>query len=132
MYGETRFSSHSAFLKWKGDGYGDSWSHCDQTALPYPWKPDVAYIETLMVVSNFLYFPKPKKRYPFNILLIHTLRSTVSLTTQESGPLAVVPKSHLLRRRPVIPDDLKVLYHAQKVVSNISWCNLAWCIPAHC
>ena len=43
-YGETRFSSHSAFLKWKGDGYGDSLGlHCDQTALPYPWSPDVAY-----------------------------------------------------------------------------------------
>ena len=34
----TRFSSHNCFVKWAGDGYGDSLGlHCDQGGVPQPW-----------------------------------------------------------------------------------------------
>ena len=34
----TRFSSHNCFVKWKGDGYGESLGlHCDQGGVPQPW-----------------------------------------------------------------------------------------------
>ena len=34
----TRFSSHNCFVKWAGEGYGDSLGlHCDQGGVPLPW-----------------------------------------------------------------------------------------------
>ncbi len=35
---QTRFSSHNCFVKWKGEGYGESLGlHCDQGQIPQPW-----------------------------------------------------------------------------------------------
>ena len=34
----TRFSSHNCFVKWAGEGYGESLGlHCDQGGVPQPW-----------------------------------------------------------------------------------------------
>ena len=80
-YGEARFSSHNAFVKWRGEGYGDSLGlHVDQGAVPYPWGKQAYNANCNWVLTDY---------------------------TRDAGPLAVVPKSHLLRKHPTFPDAIE-------------------------
>ena len=76
----ARFSSFNSFIKWKGDGYGDSLGmHCDQSFVQLPWG-DTA----------------------------HNANCTWALTeyTREGGAFAAVPGSHKRGSKPT-PDAHK-------------------------
>ena len=63
----TRFSSHNCFVKWKGEGYGESLGlHCDQGGVPLPWGRISLNANTNWCLTEY---------------------------TMENGPLAVVPGS---------------------------------------
>ena len=73
----TRFSSHNCFVKWKGDGYGESLGlHCDQGGVPLPWGRISLNANTNWCLTEY---------------------------TMENGPLAVVPGSHHRNSHPVMP-----------------------------
>ena len=73
----TRFSSHNCFVKWKGDGYGESLGlHCDQAGVPLPWGRISLNANTNWCLTEY---------------------------TLENGPLAVVPGSHHRNSHPVMP-----------------------------
>ena len=73
----TRFSSHNCFVKWKGEGYGNSLGlHCDQGGVPLPWGRISLNANTNWCLTEY---------------------------TMENGPLAVVPGSHHRNSHPVMP-----------------------------
>ncbi|MDE0440849.1 MAG: phytanoyl-CoA dioxygenase family protein [Gammaproteobacteria bacterium] len=73
----TRFSSHNCFIKWAGDGYGDSLGlHCDQGGVPQPWG---------------------------RVALNANCNWCLTEYSPDSGPLACVPGSHLRASHPVQP-----------------------------
>ena len=73
----TRFSSHNCFVKWAGDGYGDSLGlHCDQDGVPQPWG---------------------------RVALNANCNWCLTEYSPDSGPFACVPGSHLRASHPVQP-----------------------------
>ena len=76
----TRFSSHNCFIKWQGDGYGESLGmHCDQAGVPLPWGRIALNANTNWCLTEY---------------------------TLENGPLAVVPGSHHRNSHPVMPQAI--------------------------
>ena len=77
----TRFSSHNCFVKWKGEGYGESLGlHCDQGGVPLPWGRISLNANTNWCLTEY---------------------------TMENGPLAVVPGSHHRNSHPVMPGAIE-------------------------
>ena len=77
----TRFSSHNCFVKWKGEGYGNSLGlHCDQGGVPLPWGRISLNANTNWCLTEY---------------------------TMENGPLAVVPGSHHRNSHPVMPGAIE-------------------------
>ena len=70
----ARFSSFNAFIKWQGEGYGDSLGlHCDQGGVPLPWGDKALAANCTWALTGYTY---------------------------EGGALACVPCSHLLKSHP--------------------------------
>ena len=70
----ARFSSFNAFIKWQGDGYGESLGlHADQTAVPLPWGDTALNANCTWALTDY---------------------------TEAGGAIAVVPGSHKLKSRP--------------------------------
>ena len=77
----TRFSSHNCFVKWKGEGYGDSLGlHCDQGGVPLPWGRISLNANTNWCLTDY---------------------------TLEDGAFACVPGSHHRSSHPVMPGAVK-------------------------
>jgi hypothetical protein len=73
----TRFSSHNCFVKWAGEGYGESLGmHCDQAAVPLPWGRAALNANCNWVLTDY---------------------------TREDGAFACVPGSHHRACNPVLP-----------------------------
>ena len=73
----ARFSSHNCFIKWAGDGYGDSLGlHCDQGGIPQPWG---------------------------RVALNANCNWCLTEYTLDNGAFACVPGSHLRSSHPVQP-----------------------------
>ena len=73
----ARFSSHNCFIKWAGDGYGDSLGlHCDQGGVPQPWG---------------------------RVALNANCNWCLTEYTLDNGAFACVPGSHLRSSHPVQP-----------------------------
>ena len=76
----TRFSSHNCFVKWAGDGYGDSLGlHCDQLAVPQPWGETAFNANATWCLTDY---------------------------TLANGALACVPGSHKRAWPPKLPEAL--------------------------
>ena len=74
----ARFSSHNCFVKWAGEGYGESLGlHCDQGQVPQPWG---------------------------RISMTANCNWCLTDYTLENGAFACVPGSHLRGRSPALPD----------------------------
>ncbi len=70
----ARFSSHNCFVKWAGDGYGDSLGlHCDQGGAPQPWGRVALNANCNWCLTDY---------------------------TLANGPFACVPGSHLRGSQP--------------------------------
>jgi len=77
----TRFSSHNCFVKWQGEGYGDSLGlHCDQGGVPQPWGRTAMTANCNWCLTDY---------------------------TLENGAFACVPGSHLKNSHPVMPQAVK-------------------------
>jgi hypothetical protein len=77
----TRFSSHNCFVKWSGEGYGDSLGlHCDQAAVPYPWGEVALNANCNWALTDY---------------------------TLENGAFACVPGSHQRHSHPVMPEAVE-------------------------
>ena len=76
-----RFSSHNCFIKWAGDGYGESLGmHCDQAGVPLPWGRVALNANCNWCLTDY---------------------------TLDNGAFACVPGSHLRSRPPVLPDAVR-------------------------
>ena len=74
----TRFSSHNCFVKWAGDGYGESLGlHADQAAIPLPWPDSALNANCNWCLTNY---------------------------TLEDGAFACVPGSHRRKSHPAQPE----------------------------
>ncbi|MYE84159.1 MAG: phytanoyl-CoA dioxygenase family protein [Gammaproteobacteria bacterium] len=70
----ARFSSHNSFIKWAGDGYGDSLGlHVDQGGIPLPWGEKALNANCNWCLTDY---------------------------TREDGAFACVPGSHLRKGHP--------------------------------
>ena len=77
----ARFSSHNCFVKWAGEGYGDSLGlHCDQQGVPLPWGRRALNANCTWCLTEY---------------------------THADGALACVPGSHLHARPPTMPAAVK-------------------------
>lgn len=77
----TRFSSHNCFVKWAGEGYGDSLGmHCDQGGLPLPWGRTAFNANCNWVLTDY---------------------------TLADGAFACVPGSHHRACNPVMPQTVR-------------------------
>ncbi len=77
----TRFSSHNCFVKWAGEGYGDSLGlHCDQTGVPLPWGRAALNANCNWVLTDY---------------------------SLANGAFACVPGSHHRLCNPVMPDAVR-------------------------
>ena len=77
----ARFSSHNCFIKWAGDGYGDSLGlHCDQAGVPLPWGRVALNANCNWCLTDY---------------------------TLADGAFACVPGSHLRSRPPNLPAAVK-------------------------
>ena len=77
----ARFSSHNCFIKWAGDGYGESLGmHCDQAGVPLPWGRVALNANCNWCLTDY---------------------------TLDNGAFACVPGSHLRSRPPVLPDGVR-------------------------
>ena len=77
----ARFSSHNCFIKWAGEGYGDSLGlHCDQAGIPLPWGDKALNANCNWCLTDY---------------------------TLENGAFACVPGSHLRKAHPVFPDAVQ-------------------------
>jgi hypothetical protein len=73
----TRFSSHNCFVKWAGEGYGESLGlHCDQGGVPMPWGRVAMSANCNWCLTDY---------------------------TLDNGALAVVPGSHHKGSHPQMP-----------------------------
>lgn len=78
---DTRFSSHNCFIKWRGEGYGESLGlHCDQGQIPLPWGPNALTANCNWCLSDY---------------------------TKDKGAFACVPGSHLRHCHPIMPAAIK-------------------------
>ena len=76
-YPDTRFSSHNCFVKWAGEGYGDSLGlHCDMGQVPLPWG---------------------------RVSLTANCNWCLTDYTLDDGAFACVPGSHLRHSHPTLP-----------------------------
>jgi hypothetical protein len=74
---QTRFSSHNCFVKWAGEGYGDSLGlHADQAGVPLPWGRQALNANCNWVLTDY---------------------------TKANGAFAIVPGSHLAHSHPPLP-----------------------------
>ena len=74
----ARFSSHNCFVKWAGEGYGDSLGlHADQAGVPLPWGEHALNANCNWCLTDY---------------------------TREGGAFACVPGSHRRRCPPPLPD----------------------------
>ena len=74
----TRFSSHNCFVKWAGEGYGDSLGlHVDQAAIPLPWGDSALNANCNWCLTDY---------------------------TLEDGAFACVPGSHRRKSHPKQPE----------------------------
>ncbi len=70
----ARFSSHNCFVKWAGEGYGDSLGlHADQAGIPLPWGDNALNANCNWCLTDY---------------------------TKEGGAFACVPGSHRRKRQP--------------------------------
>jgi len=70
----ARFSSFNSFIKWQGDGYGESLGlHCDQGGVPLPWGEKALNANCTWALTDY---------------------------THEGGAFACVPGSHLRKSQP--------------------------------
>ena len=77
----TRFSSHNCFVKWAGDGYGESLGlHCDQAGIPLPWGRNALNANCNWVLTDY---------------------------TLANGAFAVVPGSHHRHCNPIMPQAVR-------------------------
>lgn len=77
----TRFSSHNSFIKWQGDGYGESLGlHCDQGGVPLPWGRVCLNANTNWCLTDY---------------------------TLDDGAFACVPGSHHNHSHPVMPQAVE-------------------------
>ena len=77
----TRFSSHNCFVKWQGEGYGESLGlHCDQGGVPQPWGRQAMTANCNWSLTDY---------------------------TLENGAFACVPDSHHKNSNPVMPQAVK-------------------------
>ncbi|HIG43002.1 MAG: phytanoyl-CoA dioxygenase family protein [bacterium] len=78
---QTRFSSHNCFVKWAGEGYGDSLGlHCDQAGIPLPWGRAALTANTNWCLTDY---------------------------TLADGAFACVPGSHHSNSPPVMPQAVE-------------------------
>ena len=82
----ARFSSHNCFVKWTGEGYGESLGlHADQGGIPLPWGDNALNANCNWCLTDY---------------------------TKEGGAFACVPGSHRRKRQPQllegIPDAIAV------------------------
>ena len=82
----ARFSSHNCFVKWAGEGYGDSLGlHADQAGIPLPWGDDALNANCNWCLTDY---------------------------TRDGGAFACVPGSHRRKRQPQllegVPDAIAV------------------------
>lgn len=78
---ETRFSSHNCFLKWAGEGYGESLGlHADQCDVPLPWGRSALTANCNWVLTDY---------------------------TLANGAFACVPGSHYQHCNPIMPQAVK-------------------------
>ena len=74
----ARFSSHNCFVKWAGDGYGESLGlHADQAGIPLPWGDEALNANCNWCLTDY---------------------------TREGGAFACVPGSHRRKCRPPLPE----------------------------
>lgn len=74
----ARFSSHNCFVKWAGEGYGESLGlHVDQGGIPLPWGEKALNANCNWCLTDY---------------------------TLDDGAFACVPGSHLRKRHPKLPD----------------------------
>ena len=74
----ARFSSHNCFVKWAGEGYGDSLGlHADQAGIPLPWGDNALNANCNWCLTDY---------------------------TKEGGAFACVPGSHRRKRQPPLPE----------------------------
>lgn len=77
----ARFSSHNCFVKWAGDGYGESLGlHCDQMGVPLPWGRVALNANCTWCLTDY---------------------------THANGAFACVPGSHLRSRPPTMPGAVR-------------------------
>jgi len=77
----TRFSSHNCFVKWPGEGYGESLGlHCDQGGVPLPWGRSALNANCNWVLTDY---------------------------TLENGAFACVPGSHHKSGHPAMPQAVQ-------------------------
>ncbi len=77
----ARFSSHNSFIKWAGDGYGESLGlHCDQGGIPLPWGDKALNANCNWCLTDY---------------------------TLADGAFACVPASHLEKSHPKWPDCVR-------------------------
>lgn len=70
----ARFSSFNSFIKWQGEGYGESLGlHCDQGGVPLPWGEKALNANCTWALTDY---------------------------THEGGAFACVPGSHLHKSHP--------------------------------
>ena len=74
----ARFSSHNSFIKWAGEGYGESLGlHADQAGIPLPWGDKALNANCNWCLTDY---------------------------TLADGAFACVPGSHLKKRHPKHPE----------------------------
>ena len=74
----ARFSSHNCFVKWAGEGYGDSLGlHADQAGIPLPWGDKALNANCNWCLTDY---------------------------TREGGAFACVPGSHRRKCHPPLPE----------------------------
>ncbi|MYB36267.1 MAG: phytanoyl-CoA dioxygenase family protein [Gammaproteobacteria bacterium] len=74
----ARFSSHNCFVKWAGEGYGESLGlHVDQGGIPLPWGEKALNANCNWCLTDY---------------------------TLDDGAFACVPGSHLRKSHPKLPD----------------------------
>lgn len=77
----ARFSSHNCFVKWAGEGYGESLGmHCDQQGVPLPWGRGALNANSTWCLTDY---------------------------TLDDGAFACVPGSHLRSQPPSLPGAVK-------------------------
>ena len=77
----ARFSSHNCFVKWTGEGYGESLGlHADQGGIPLPWGDNALNANCNWCLTDY---------------------------TKEGGAFACVPGSHRRKRQPQLLEGVQ-------------------------